>query len=1009
MDDIEDTKPVEKKVVKKKAKAKLDKENEVLVKNTIDINPTLDEAVDKTVVLGWGRMNPITVGHEKLVNKIKAVARKSSAVPKVYISHTQDAKKNPLAYDDKIMLAKKAFGNNVIEKSKSKTIIQIMQELQSKYSKVILVVGSDRIKQFDELLNKYNGKDYKFDNIEVVSAGDRDPDADDVSGMSASKMRSLASQGDMKKFTTGLPKKLQRDAEDIYDLVRGGLKIAEEMELDEAVLTVQQRRNRGIVMRKYKNKIAAARKRLSKKAATMTMLKSRARKAAIKIIRKKIAGKKGEKYASLSPSEKMMIDKRVSKKKAAIDKIAKKILPSVRKADLARLNSKSKNEEFNEQFERLFEAPSVGQDKDIADRKGTQPAVYHKGLAKSTKVKRDAHFKKGAEMNDDNPAAYEPAPGDAQAKTKTSKHTKKYDQMYGEAFEPHMMYDPKTGKGYKADKEEDHLRMKKIGYTHEKPVEEQKNCGCGKTPCETYGKVNESFEEFVVNQQFDEEFEASKVQRFHQMFKKDGTIKLDARFRAFKKKTPEAQELEEIAINTDAEKTLKKHHKDERNNLSREHEREMDGLLTRELRKKVRSINRPETRNEEFECDADLISFIEETSNDIFNQVLLDEEKGNEGLKKKAEKSGMPLSVLKKVYDRGIAAWRTGHRPGTTPQQWGFARVNSFITKSSGTWGKADADLAAKVRKEEVNLEEGAVSSAQRAAIAISKKEKAGKPGYDSEGKAIKEDDPCWDSHEQRGMKKKNGKLVPNCVPKNESVNESFEKLFIEKSPAEMIKGKLGLKLHKKQYQHALKTLKDLIARKKKESSGPRGSMRHDVGYYAAQIARSYQNVDSKLLANMVTEEGGAGDKGTDKVTKRYKKDTPGESYRINESFDKVFSEDVTQSQLNDLEKFGDRLLAKFKIDIEFTRHFADRMNDTRNKPAITVAELQKVFKKIAKRKAVEIRQNPDSEAVLKDMQADLNLPIVINYNKDKDEYEVVNKTIMRKKNSGTSDKVIKV
>jgi len=68
------------------------------------------------------------------------------------------------------------------------------------------------------------------------------------------------------------------------------------------------------------------------------------------------------------------------------------------------------------------------------------------------------------------------------------------------------------------------------------------------------------------------------------------------------------------------------------------------------------------------------------------------------GLKKKAEKSGMPLSILRKVYNRGVAAWRTGHRPGTTPQQWGFARVNSFVTKSSGTWGKADKDLAAKVR-----------------------------------------------------------------------------------------------------------------------------------------------------------------------------------------------------------------------------------------------------------------------------------------------------------------------
>ena len=67
-------------------------------------------------------------------------------------------------------------------------------------------------------------------------------------------------------------------------------------------------------------------------------------------------------------------------------------------------------------------------------------------------------------------------------------------------------------------------------------------------------------------------------------------------------------------------------------------------------------------------------------------------------IKKKADKSGMPAGILKKVYDRGVAAWRTGHRPGTTPQQWGLARVNSFVTKSSGTWGKADSDLASKVK-----------------------------------------------------------------------------------------------------------------------------------------------------------------------------------------------------------------------------------------------------------------------------------------------------------------------
>lgn len=69
----------------------------------------------------------------------------------------------------------------------------------------------------------------------------------------------------------------------------------------------------------------------------------------------------------------------------------------------------------------------------------------------------------------------------------------------------------------------------------------------------------------------------------------------------------------------------------------------------------------------------------------------------DEGLKNKAEKSGMPLGILKKVYNRGMAAWKTSHRPGTTPQQWAFARVNSFVTKSKGTWGGADKDLAAKV------------------------------------------------------------------------------------------------------------------------------------------------------------------------------------------------------------------------------------------------------------------------------------------------------------------------
>jgi len=913
--------PTPKKATKKTTKKVKD---ELLVKNAIEINPKLEEAPNKAVVLGWGRMNPITVGHEKLVNKIKSVARQESATPLIYISHSQDAKKNPLDYDDKIMLAKKAFGNKLIVKSNARTIIQIMQELQKKFSRVILVVGQDRIKQFDDLLNKYNGKDYTFDNISIVSAGDRDPDSEGVDGMSASKMRVAASQGDFKKFKTGLPRRLQSDAQDVYDMVRGGMKIAEMLELDEA-LTIQQRRMRAITMRKFKSKIAQGRRRMAKKAATMDKLKSRARKAAIKIIRKKVAGKKGEKYATLSPSEKMLIDKRVAKKKSAIDRIAKKLLPQVRKADLAKLSGKkSANEEFesflfNEEFAQLFEEPTTGQDPDIKDKKGTQPAVYYKGLAKSTKDKRDAHFKKHGKKDDDDNSAYKPAPGDADSETKTSKHTKRY----------------------------------------------------------------------------------------HQMFNKEGQIKLDRRFRAFRSRKEEV-ELDEISINTDAEKRLKKQHKDERSNLSKEHEREMDGLLTRELRKKITQVNK-----EEFQSEKDLIAFIEETTNDVFDQVELDEAKGNEGLKKKAEKSGMPLGILRQVYNRGIAAWKTGHRPGTTPQQWGFARVNSFITKSSGTWGKADADLAAKVRKEETENVTEALKNPYK-----------GKPERDLKRKLASFETQLADLIKKSRFRQRKDiegeirdmetKVQQVRSALKEDVNEAFEELFTEKrSTQDLIKSKLGSITNRKNYQQATKTLITLLDRKKKESQG---KIRHGVGYYAAQIAKSYAGVDGRTLADMVPsdyvfEQGGAGDRGTEKVTKRYKKDTPGETVTesVDDLFEAHFEEEVTQKQLNDLERFADRLLDKFGIDVEFTRHFADRMNDERNKPAITIAELQRVFKKIAKNKAKNIRQNPDIEAVLKDIQADLNLPIVINYDSEKDEYEVVNKTIMRKKNFGTSSKVIKV
>ena len=173
-------------------------------------------------VFSFGRMNPPTVGHEKLVNKVRAVARAHKGDPLIYLSHTHKLPKDPLDYNDKIKLAKKAFGR-IVKMSRANTIIKVLQELEKKYDEVVLVVGSDRVSDFRELVNKYNGKDYTFDTIDVVSAGERDPDANDVSGMSASKMRELATKEDLKEFKSGLPRNLQRDAENIMKMVRKGL------------------------------------------------------------------------------------------------------------------------------------------------------------------------------------------------------------------------------------------------------------------------------------------------------------------------------------------------------------------------------------------------------------------------------------------------------------------------------------------------------------------------------------------------------------------------------------------------------------------------------------------------------------------------------------------------------------------------------------------------------------------------------------------------------------------
>ena len=389
----------------------------------------------------------------------------------------------------------------------------------------------------------------------------------------------------------------------------------------------------------------------------------------------------------------------------------------------------------------------VSQDRDVDELPGTQPSKYYKGVDKDEKEKRAKQFARQAKMSDDDPRAYKPAPGDKDTKTKPSKHTKKFKQMYGE----------------RALSSAEKDKMKE----YEKKIDK-------KDFIDRYGE---------------EEGERIYYATITKMAKKN--------------------EGENVAA---AKERIKR------------------------------------------EKDAD-----------------------------------------KAKHDAILDRART-------------------------------ADTRTKNRQE-------AVSPAQQAAIAIAKK-KSGK--YDKDGNRIDEADKD------------------------------------------------------KMIQHAVDSLKQVWKRKEKNA-------KHSIDYYAAQVARGYRGINARDLVKMVQEDD-------DPCWNGYKQ--VGMKKKNGKMVPNCVQEDVSQKQIDDLEKFADRLLAKFKVDVEFTKHFKDRMNDKRNSPEIKVVELQKLFKKIQKNKAKNIQGNAGLEAVLKDLSSDLNLPVVIKQKGD--EIELVNKTIMRKPDFKTTSKIIK-
>jgi len=450
----------------------------------------------KEVTFVFGRFNPPTIGHQKLFDQLKKISR--GGAYRIYASRSVDKNKNPLQFKDKIKFIRKMFpkhARSVMADKDVRTVLDIAVKLYDQgFTKVTMVAGSDRVKEFDILLNKYNGAKsrhgfYEFQGaINVVSAGERDPDSEGVSGMSASKMRMAAQQNDLEGFSKGLPSGYHPN--DLFNAVRKGMGLKEKNSFRKHIqlAPVSETREDYVDGNLY-------------------------------ITGDKVRMKESNEIGSIihCGANYVIIESNNQRKRYWLDAV-EKVNEDYGAGEIG-TKKLLKNYLKMTPFSEKDTSSKKPQDPDIKDRKGSQPAGYYKGLkSKSTKDKRAAHFKKHAKMDDDNPKAYKKAPGDATAKTKPSKHTKKFKQMYGEMSE--------------------HL----------------------------------TFEDFTIQEQ-------------------------------------------------DSKKALKK----------------------------------------------------------------------------KADKSGMPYGILKKVFDRGVAAWRTGHRPGTNPTQWGLARVNSFVTKSKGTWGGADKDLAAKV------------------------------------------------------------------------------------------------------------------------------------------------------------------------------------------------------------------------------------------------------------------------------------------------------------------------
>ena len=835
----------------------------------------LSEARGDTAVFCIGRFNPPTTGHELMIESAANIQSKyPGAKFYVFPTHSQDPQKNPLPHALKVAYMKKMFKKYArnIQVSKARNVFEMATMLHDKgHRAIVLVAGSDRVNEFEKLLNQYNGVKgkhgyYGFDSIEVISAGERDPDAEGVSGMSASKMRAAASQGDFDSFKQGLPKSF-KDGVKLYNDVRKHMGIREERDmgkmndyeaLRDAYLTgkiwniddlVEANGIEGRVVNRgtnyigymdgsgkvhkawlhdialnernyrkeydnYHSRPEQVANRSSRNKARRTMgdkavkgmdvghrdnnpmnndpdnlrnedpstnrREPRLREAKAPDVKKgdviivskskrpyKMGGMVDPKTTLPAESDKMVV-KKVTKSKDGrkahlthhdpkkrggyaiyLDKMpdfmSVKIAEEVELDEMAwfkKLRSKIDQMRHPKGYDNLIKRYV----KDVSDKGGTQ--VRDVG---SIKVNNPSGIAADiANSVDINPREFveyinklvEKGVLPKELKAEVQKEMVTFKDLVNQINEVKQDPDIKGSKGtepakyYAKDAEGDEMSVSTKKKRDAHFAKKKK----GPAPGDATAKTKPSTHTNKFKQMYGEALPKNADQGDYI----DDFQKSDAP--QFKGKSKEKRKDMAIAAYLSKNESFL----DNVNKMLSEDGHTDVASMKNKIQIAMSALQKMQSELTKLGDEDDLptwwtnkvataVSRIDDMSDYLDTQVegyQLDEKIA--ALVKKADKSGMPYSILKKVYDRGMAAYKTGHRPGTTPQQWALARVNSFTTKSSGTWGKADKDLAKQVEMVE----------------------------------RLEEDDPCWDTHKQVGMKKKGGKMVPNCVPKNEDLNE---------------------------------------------------------------------------------------------------------------------------------------------------------------------------------------------------------------------------------------------